>query len=170
MIRRPPRSTQAKTLFPYTTLFRSSYSPQARLHRSAPQSLAVPRSESCFSEAQPGGPAAASLGHCSGRGQPCGPLTPPKHLPPRSRDGGGPHSLPRSHSQAQGQCMPRPSPLPKSQVLAVEQPRASILLTLLGLLFFFKQKTAYEIVVSDWSSDVCSSDLKGPQGWPRPEQ
>ena len=26
-------------------------------------------------------------------------------------------------------------------------------------LFFFKQKTAYEIVVSDWSSDVCSSDL-----------
>ena len=29
----------------------------------------------------------------------------------------------------------------------------------LGLGFFFKQKTAYEIVVSDWSSDVCSSDL-----------
>ena len=27
-------------------------------------------------------------------------------------------------------------------------------------LFFFKQKTAYEIVVSDWSSDVCSSDLQ----------
>ena len=27
--------------------------------------------------------------------------------------------------------------------------------------FFFKQKTAYEIVVSDWSSDVCSSDLEG---------
>jgi len=25
--------------------------------------------------------------------------------------------------------------------------------------FFFKQKTAYEIVVGDWSSDVCSSDL-----------
>ena len=24
---------------------------------------------------------------------------------------------------------------------------------------FFKQKTAYEIVISDWSSDVCSSDL-----------
>ena len=24
---------------------------------------------------------------------------------------------------------------------------------------FFKQKTAYEMVVSDWSSDVCSSDL-----------
>src|SRR6058998_3115196 len=26
--------------------------------------------------------------------------------------------------------------------------------------FFFKQKTAYEMVMSDWSSDVCSSDLK----------
>ena len=26
--------------------------------------------------------------------------------------------------------------------------------------FFFKQKTAYEIVSRDWSSDVCSSDLK----------
>ena len=28
------------------------------------------------------------------------------------------------------------------------------------ILFFFKQKTAYEIVDCDWSSDVCSSDLK----------
>src|SRR5213082_3849278 len=26
--------------------------------------------------------------------------------------------------------------------------------------FFFKQKTAYEIVSGDWSSDVCSSDLR----------
>src|SRR3546814_643175 len=26
-------------------------------------------------------------------------------------------------------------------------------------LFFFKQKTAYEVRISDWSSDVCSSDL-----------
>src|SRR3546814_1330039 len=25
--------------------------------------------------------------------------------------------------------------------------------------FFFKQKTAYEMCISDWSSDVCSSDL-----------
>src|SRR3546814_1679229 len=25
--------------------------------------------------------------------------------------------------------------------------------------FFFKQKTAYEMRISDWSSDVCSSDL-----------
>src|SRR3546814_5317084 len=28
--------------------------------------------------------------------------------------------------------------------------------------FFFKQKTAYERRISDWSSDVCSSDLIGP--------
>src|SRR3546814_10420218 len=27
--------------------------------------------------------------------------------------------------------------------------------------FFFKQKTAYERRISDWSSDVCSSDLTG---------
>src|SRR3546814_1886213 len=30
---------------------------------------------------------------------------------------------------------------------------------LISLLFFFKQKTAYEMRISDWSSDVCSSDL-----------
>src|SRR3546814_4827533 len=29
----------------------------------------------------------------------------------------------------------------------------------LMFLFFFKQKTAYEMRISDWSSDVCSSDL-----------
>src|SRR3546814_4287258 len=29
--------------------------------------------------------------------------------------------------------------------------------------FFFKQKTAYEMRISDWSSDVCSSDLTTPQ-------
>src|SRR5881296_3657722 len=28
------------------------------------------------------------------------------------------------------------------------------------LVFFFKQKTAYEMLLCDWSSDVCSSDLK----------
>src|SRR3546814_10625619 len=27
-------------------------------------------------------------------------------------------------------------------------------------IFFFKQKTAYEMRISDWSSDVCSSDLQ----------
>src|SRR3546814_1012708 len=30
---------------------------------------------------------------------------------------------------------------------------------LLSVVFFFKQKTAYEMRISDWSSDVCSSDL-----------
>src|SRR3546814_6447650 len=30
---------------------------------------------------------------------------------------------------------------------------------LLSLFFFIKQKTAYEMRISDWSSDVCSSDL-----------
>src|SRR3546814_5469263 len=29
--------------------------------------------------------------------------------------------------------------------------------------FFFKQKTAYEMRISDWSSDVCSSDLRHGQ-------
>src|SRR3546814_3554580 len=41
--------------------------------------------------------------------------------------------------------------------------------------FFFKQKTAYEMRISDWSSDVCSSDLwlralraiDFPEPWPR---
>src|SRR3546814_14767147 len=31
--------------------------------------------------------------------------------------------------------------------------------------FFFKQKTAYEMRISDWSSDVCSSDLKSYAGF-----
>src|SRR3546814_4797594 len=34
-------------------------------------------------------------------------------------------------------------------------------LVLVFLFFFFKQKTAYEMRISDWSSDVCSSDLLG---------
>src|SRR3546814_13029505 len=33
--------------------------------------------------------------------------------------------------------------------------------------FFFKQKTAYEMRISDWSSDVCSSDLENIGGCPR---
>src|SRR3546814_1674753 len=32
-------------------------------------------------------------------------------------------------------------------------------LSTLSFFFFFKQKTAYEMRISDWSSDVCSSDL-----------
>src|SRR3546814_5501593 len=31
------------------------------------------------------------------------------------------------------------------------------------VVFFFKQKTAYEMRISDWSSDVCSSDLRHPR-------
>src|SRR3546814_2045157 len=31
------------------------------------------------------------------------------------------------------------------------------------MLFFFKHKTAYEMRISDWSSDVCSSDLAAKQ-------
>src|SRR3546814_5298223 len=33
---------------------------------------------------------------------------------------------------------------------------------LMMLFLFFKQKTAYEMRISDWSSDVCSSDLLAP--------
>src|SRR3546814_2322350 len=35
----------------------------------------------------------------------------------------------------------------------------SLCLVLFVIFFFFKQKTAYEMRISDWSSDVCSSDL-----------
>src|SRR3546814_3886299 len=39
------------------------------------------------------------------------------------------------------------------------------------IFIFFKQKTAYELRISDWSSDVCSSDLPpatpAPPAWPR---
>src|SRR3546814_16968572 len=34
-----------------------------------------------------------------------------------------------------------------------------LLIFVVSLFFFFKQKTAYEMRISDWSSDVCSSDL-----------
>src|SRR3546814_17612323 len=34
-------------------------------------------------------------------------------------------------------------------------------------MFFFKQKTAYELRISDWSSDVCSSDLIRSRVLPR---
>src|SRR3546814_2841535 len=37
----------------------------------------------------------------------------------------------------------------------------SLLVFLCFLFFFSKQKTAYEMRISDWSSDVCSSDLAG---------
>src|SRR3546814_8523899 len=34
----------------------------------------------------------------------------------------------------------------------------------MSVFFFFKQKTAYELRISDWSSDVCSSDLRHRPG------
>src|SRR3546814_4743645 len=36
--------------------------------------------------------------------------------------------------------------------------------------FFFKQKTAYEMRISDWSSDVCSSDLATSSDMTLPEE
>src|SRR3546814_9463217 len=36
--------------------------------------------------------------------------------------------------------------------------------------FFFKQKTAYEMRISDWRSDVCSSDLSELRSGPKPEE
>src|SRR3546814_4538302 len=36
--------------------------------------------------------------------------------------------------------------------------------------FFSKQRTAYEMRISDWSSDVCSSDLPGQRREPRPQR
>src|SRR3546814_21093061 len=41
-----------------------------------------------------------------------------------------------------------------------------MLLCMLYSFFFFKQKTAYEMRISDWSSDVCSSDLTGGHIFP----
>src|SRR3546814_15736975 len=41
-----------------------------------------------------------------------------------------------------------------------------MLLDLFSSFFFFKQKTAYEMRISDWSSDVCSSDLADLLGEP----
>src|SRR3546814_8771356 len=38
------------------------------------------------------------------------------------------------------------------------------------VVFFFKQKTAYEMRISDWSSDVCSSDLPGSAGAQQPDR
>src|SRR3546814_5383635 len=38
--------------------------------------------------------------------------------------------------------------------------RYDVYVCVVCLFFFFKQKTAYEMRISDWSSDVCSSDLR----------
>src|SRR3546814_8385797 len=46
---------------------------------------------------------------------------------------------------------------------------SSVALLVLSFVFFFNQKTAYEMRISDWSSDVCSSDLNGKsQGFATP--
>src|SRR3546814_7342533 len=39
---------------------------------------------------------------------------------------------------------------------------SGVCLVFIIFFFFFKQKTAYEMRISDWSSDVCSSDLRPP--------
>src|SRR3546814_4753049 len=41
----------------------------------------------------------------------------------------------------------------------------SLYLFLVLFFFLFKQKTAYEMRISDWSSDVCSSDLVQSLAW-----
>src|SRR3546814_7453195 len=40
----------------------------------------------------------------------------------------------------------------------------SVVVVFICIIFFFKQKTAYEMRISDWSSDVCSSDLRTCSG------
>src|SRR3546814_3338549 len=40
----------------------------------------------------------------------------------------------------------------------------SFVVCCISFFFFFKQKTAYDMRISDWSSDVCSSDLKAIVG------
>src|SRR3546814_10693882 len=44
--------------------------------------------------------------------------------------------------------------------LCVTVYRSCVCLLVVCFVFFFKQKTAYEMRISDWSSDVCSSDLR----------
>src|SRR3546814_6261400 len=42
----------------------------------------------------------------------------------------------------------------------------TVVLVVICVFFFFKQKTAYEMRIRYWSSDVCSSDLFGDDGRP----
>src|SRR3546814_4482410 len=44
-------------------------------------------------------------------------------------------------------------------ILVVKNSRHMSFVFFSNFFFFFKQKTAYEMRISDWSSDVCSSDL-----------
>src|SRR3546814_1434516 len=41
----------------------------------------------------------------------------------------------------------------------------SLICLLFIYFFFFKKKTEYEMLISDWSSDVCSSDLRNKKIW-----
>src|SRR3546814_9973340 len=45
------------------------------------------------------------------------------------------------------------------EYILVVNRKCLILIVDRSVVFFFKQKTAYEMRISDWSSDVCSSDL-----------
>src|SRR3546814_5559244 len=45
-------------------------------------------------------------------------------------------------------------------VVCVRIRSTSYSLVVVIVVIFFKQKTAYEMLISDWSSDVCSSDLR----------
>src|SRR3546814_3662376 len=45
-----------------------------------------------------------------------------------------------------------------------------VCMSIFFMFFFFKQKTAYDIRISDWSSDVCSSDLPRSRGSCRSRQ
>src|SRR3546814_10383818 len=49
----------------------------------------------------------------------------------------------------------------RHMVMSLYNWKMSVVITL--CLFFFKQETAYEMRIRDWSSDVCSSDLCGTQ-------
>src|SRR3546814_10398526 len=62
------------------------------------------------------------------------------------------------------------------RIICVVSSVCCVVLWLCSFFFFFKQKTAYEMRISDWSSDVCSSDLRRlvhldqslhPQAWVR---
>src|SRR3546814_3535608 len=73
MIRRPPRSTRTDTLFPYTTLFRSSGGTEGRrpVHRQCAgrgraQCARTGTAETCRAERRP-----ATLGHVAGPVDPC---------------------------------------------------------------------------------------------------
>src|SRR6058998_1425094 len=70
----------------------------------------------------------------------------------KKKDGCGPAGL----REGRGNREVRPGRILDARRYALEA-RSSA--TCLYGFFFFKQKTAYEMVMSDWSSDVCSSDL-----------